>query len=362
MDPVRIALSKNQFKGKERILVQCGRLTASSFLYESGVHAVRLANEHGHIIVLPYKGQQVWDAYFHGRYLNMDTMYAEPRNVTHFLDTYGCFVMHCGPLRMGCPGPEDNHTLHGDLPYGDYDEAALKVGRDAEGAYMGITGLYDYNRAFGEKYHARPMALLREGSSLVEVSIEIENYSHYPMDLMYMCHVNFRPVEGGRIIQSVGWDKKSMKVRTAIPDHVEASAGFVDFLSRLEADPGLTQTIRAEDEYDPEIAFFVENPRVDAGGWSHYMQVLPDGSADYIRYKPSELDHNTRWISRTQDQKGLGLALPATCDPEGYTAEKLKGNVKTVAGKSSVTFHAVAGYQNREEAAKMEETIKQLMR
>lgn len=360
MDTVRIALSKSMFEGKERTLVQSRKLTASLFLYETGVHAARLANEQGYIVVLPYKGQQVWNASFHGRYLNMDTMYHEPRNVAHFLDTYGCFVMHCGPLRMGCPGPEDDHPLHGDLPYADYDEAVLEVGRDAEGSYMGITGLFDYNRAFGEKYHARPMARLREGSSLVDISMEIENYSHYPMELMYMCHVNFRPVEGGRIVQSVGWDKENMKVRTVIPAHVEASQGFVDFLTRLEHSPGLTQTIRAEDEYNPEIAFFIESPKVDADGWSHYMQVHPDGSADYIRYKPSELDHNTRWISRTQDQAGLGLALPATCDPEGYTAEKRKGNIKTVPGTSSVSFSVVAGCLNREETMKMEETINQL--
>ena len=362
MDTVRIALSKHMFEGKERILAQSGKLTASLFVYETGVRAVRLANEHGYIVVLPYKGQQVWDAFFDGRFLNMETMYQEPRNVAHFLDTYGCFVMHCGALRMGCPGPEDDHPLHGDLPYADYGEAVLELGRDAEGRTMGITGLFDYNRAFGEKYHARPMAKLHESSTLVDISMEIENYSHYPMDLMYMCHVNFRPVEGGRIVQSVGWDKERMKVRTVIPEHVEASPGFVDFLAQLEENPDLTQTIRAEDEYDPEIAFFIESPRVDADGWSHFMQVHPDGSADYIRYKPSELDHNTRWISRTRDQAGLGLALPATCDPEGYTAERRKGNIKTVPGKGSVSFSVVAGCLNRKEAMNMEETINQLMR
>jgi hypothetical protein len=39
-----------------------------------------------------------------------------------------------------------------------------------------------------------------------------------------------------------------------------------------------------------------------------------------------------RWISRTPDQDALGLVLPATAEPEGYSAEKAKGNVKTLAG------------------------------
>ncbi len=35
-----------------------------------------------------------------------------------------------------------------------------------------------------------------------------------------------------------------------------------------------------------------------------------------------------RWICRTPDQDALGFILPATAEPEGYSAEKAKGNVK----------------------------------
>jgi hypothetical protein len=354
---MEVSLRKTDFVEKERTFIDFESLKATLFLYESGVHAVKVANEHGHIIVLPYKGQQVWNAFFCGRYLNMKTMYQEPKNTDFFLNTYGCFVMHCGPLRMGCPGPEDDHILHGELPYADYDEAALVVGEDEMGRYIGVTGVYDYNRAFGEKYQARPLVKLYEGSSLVDILMTIENYSHYPMELMYMCHVNFRPVENGRIVQSVDWTKDHMEVRTVIPEHVKASQAFVDFLAKLEENPALTKVIKPEDEYNPEIAFFIHSPKVDENGWSHYMQVHPDGSADYIRYKPEELDHNTRWISRTEDQAGLGLALPATCDPEGYTAEKKKGNIKEIPASSSVSFSVVTGYLNQEEAKEMEAVI-----
>lgn len=62
------------------------------------------------------------------------------------------------------------------------------------------------------------------------------------------------------------------------------------------------------------------------------MQVHPDGSADFISHRPDQLDHGVRWISRTPDQDALGLVLPATAEPEGYTAEKAKGNIKMLAG------------------------------
>jgi hypothetical protein len=354
---MEVSLRKTDFVEKERPFINFEGLKASLFLYESGVHAVRIANEDGYIIVLPYKGQQVWNAYFHGRYLNMKTMYRAPKNTDFFLNTYGCFVMHCGPLRMGCPGPEDDHVLHGELPYADYDEAALVVGEDDRGRYIGVTGVFDYNRAFGEKYRARPLVKLHGGSSLVDILMTVENYSGYSMELMYMCHVNFRPVDHGRIVQSVDWAKENMVVRTVIPEHVKASQAFVDFLASLEENPRLTEIIKPEDEYNPEIAFFLNSPKVDESGWSHFMQVHPDESADYIRYKPEELDHNTRWISRTEDQAGLGLALPATCDPEGYTAEKKKGNIKEIPARSSVSFSVVAGYLDQEEAKEMEAFI-----
>jgi Domain of unknown function (DUF4432) len=361
MNSATISLSKSSFPVREIKFVEYGGLAAHLFTYDSGVQAVKLANDQGYIVLLPYMGQQVWNAFFGGRFLNMKAMYPEPRSVDNFLESYGCFVMHCGPLRMGCPGPEDHHPLHGTLPAARFDRADLVLGEDEQGKYLGLSGVLDRNTAFAEKYRACPLVKLHEGSSLVDIQMTIENYSHYPMELMYMCHVNFRPVEYGRIVQSVDWTQEGMKLRKTIPEHVSVSEGFRDFMARLDENPRLTEVIKPEDEYNPEVVFFVQSPHVDEQGWSHFMQVHPDGSADYIRYKPEELDHSARWISRTEDQAGLGLALPATCDPEGYTAEKRKGNIKMVPGQTSVSFSAVAGYLGTKAAQEMEKKINRIM-
>jgi hypothetical protein len=61
------------------------------------------------------------------------------------------------------------------------------------------------------------------------------------------------------------------------------------------------------------------------------MQVLPDGTADYVAHRPDQLDQVVRWIARPADHDALGLALPATAGPEGYTIEKSKGNIKVLA-------------------------------
>ena len=56
-----------------------------------------------------------------------------------------------------------------------------------------------------------------EDRTVLDISMTIENLSHYPMDLMYMCHVNFLPARGGEIVQATGWDTKDMVIRRASP-------------------------------------------------------------------------------------------------------------------------------------------------
>lgn len=356
----RLKLERQVFTGGGPLL-EFGDLSATAFTYPSGVHGVRLDNGLGHLEVLPFKGQQVWDARFGGRRLTMSSLFEYPRRTEFFLHTYGCFMMHCGALRMGGPGQGDEHRLHGELPYADYQEAELLFGGDEDGHWIGVSGTCRYDTAFSAHYLARPRVLLRSGATLMDISMEIRNRSSYPMDLMYMCHVNFLPVEGGRIVQSTGWDPRSMRLRKNMPRHVQVSDDFIAFLDELEQDPALTRVIRSGDLYRPEVAFFMDTVRFDEDGFSHFMQVHPDGTADYLRYRPEEMDHATRWITRTADQEALGLALPATCDPEGYTAEKKKGNLKQLDGGASVTFNVTTGLLDKQKTEDMERHIAALM-
>jgi hypothetical protein len=332
-------------------------LSASLFVYSSGVRAVRISSDLGHIVLLPFRGQQIWDAHLRGRRLTMRSRFPQPKETDFFLNTYGCFMMHCGALRMGGPGPGDDHPLHGELPYAPYQDAGLVFGEDADGRYLGLTGSYEHDVAFSAHYTARPRVVLYEGTGLIDISLTIDNRSAYPMELMYMCHVNFLPVAGGRIVQSVPWDAEHMRVRTNIPSHTRVSESFMAFLKRLEDDPSATRVIREEDEYRPEVALYIDNPTTDSDGYCHYMQVHPDGAADYVAYRPDELDHATRWIMRTEDQEALGIALPATCEPEGYTAEKGKGNVREIEGYGSRTFSVRTGALDPAAAGDMEKHI-----
>jgi hypothetical protein len=357
----KINLKTKYFSEKEEIFVKYGSLTGKIFTYDTGIKGVKFENSKGYIIVLPFKGQQIWDAVFNGRRLKMKSMFPKPRNVDNFINSYGAFMMHCGALRMGCPSTQDTHPLHGELPYANYDKADIIFGENEKGKYIGLTGLFEYNAAFSFNYYAIPMVKLYENSTVMDISMEIQNISNYTMELMYMCHVNFLPVDNGKIFQSVKWNEDGIRVRDTIPQHVKSSKKYIEFIDELKEKPELTQTINPNHDFSQEIVFFIKNPIVDNNKFAHFLQVHKDDSADYVSYKPEEFDHSTRWIVRNKDLEALGLILPATADAEGYIAEKQKGNVKEIPGKGSKTFEIHAGYLDKEEAKKMQNHINSLL-
>ena len=122
-----------------------------------------------------------------------------------------------------------------------------------------------------------------------------------------------------------------MRVRRSIPSHVKPGPDFVDFLDALVADPSQHEVLRADLAFDPEVVFFVDY-RPTKHGWAHTLQQHPDGTADYIRHRPAQVDKGVRWICRTPDQDALGMVLPATAESEGFSAEKAKGYIKTLDG------------------------------
>lgn len=356
----RFPLFRETFTRSESLLIEIGGLRAYAFAYESGVEAVRIASRTGQIVVLPYQGQQIWEAEFGGRSLKMKNFFTEPVASRDLLDSYGAFLYHCGALRMGTPGPEDDHPLHGELPAAPYASAWVVFGGDAGGPFLGVSGSYVYARAFGDKYRATPEVRMHEGRGTLDVSMTIENLAHYPMDLMYMCHVNFLPADNGEIVQAAGWGADDMIVRSQIPSHVKPTEKYLKFLESLKKNPEVTRVLRPEDEYNPEVVFYLKNLRYDSEGRTHLLQKHPDGTSDYVSYDVRQLDHTVRWILKHQDQQVNGMALPSTCDPEGYTSEKKKGNVRSLGASQQITFGVRVGYLDRDDTVAMEKLIKGL--
>jgi hypothetical protein len=128
----------------------------------------------------------------------------------------------------------------------------------------------------------------------------------------------------------------------------------------LKKNPEVTRVLRPEDEYNPEVVFYVENLRHDAKGMTHMIQKHVDGTSDYVSYDVRQLNHTVRWMLKHRDQQVIGMALPSTCEPEGYTAEKKKGNVRSLPGQEKVTFSVKTGFLDGGETTSMEKTIRSL--
>jgi hypothetical protein len=190
---------------------------------------------------------------------------------------------------------------------------------------------------------------LHTGSSLFTVSFELTNLKRSPMELMYLAHVNFRPVDGGRLAYSAKADPQHVRVRRSIPSHIHPSPDYLEFLEELARDPTRHHLLEAGLAFDPEVAFFIDY-LADEQGWAHTLQVHPDGSADYLAHRPDELAKAVRWICRTPDQDALGLVLPGTAEPEGYNAEKAKGNIAVVVADGSFRCELSTGCLPPQEA------------
>ncbi|KVA49883.1 DUF4432 domain-containing protein [Burkholderia cepacia] len=343
-----IELRRDDFRDTQRTLYRTDGLTVTAFAYPSGVEALKLENRRGHLVVLPYLGQMIWAAAFDGRDLTMKHMFRQPKRAASIIDTYGCFMFHSGLLRNGCPGPDDTHALHGEMPCAPMDRASLVIGADARGAFVEVTGEYEYVQGFGSHYMARPSVRLAEHDAQMTISMDVTNLGGTPMDLMYMAHLNYAYVPGGRFVQSL--PHNGLRLRDSVPAHVKPTAAWRDYTATLARDPQRLHTLDAPALYDPEIVFFMNDAETDASGVAHFRLEHPDGGAFHTAYRPEQFPHATRWILHNADQQVAAFALPSTCEPEGYQAERRKGHVATLAPGATRRFEVVTGYLSAAEA------------
>lgn len=358
--PARIALRKGAFETAERSFVRAGELGASLFTYDSGIEAVRLSNDRGHLVILPFMGQMIWDAVFDGVDLTMENMFSMPRPADVIVGTYGCFAFHSGLLTNGCPGPDDTHPLHGEMPCAPMDSAFIEVGTDAKGDFIALGGTREYVMGFGAHYIATPRVVLRPGKTVFDIEMQVENLSGAVMDLMYMCHVNFAFVENGQIIQPAPFNPKHTVVRTEVPAHVPRNPDYDAFLKTLASDPAVMETLSEPDRYDPEQVFYIRKPATDADGNTASMLRRPEGDGFVIRYNTNDFPTTVRWVLANKDQKVCAFALPSTCEPEGYLAEKTKGHVIALQSGESRHFSVELGYVAKDDAKTVEQTIRSL--
>ena len=96
--------------------------------------------------------------------------------------------------------------------------------------------------------------------------------------------------------------------------------------------------------YDPEQVFYIKGAKRGDDGRVRFLMVRPEGDAFSIAWDPEVMPHTVRWILVNSDQRVAAFAMPGTCEPEGYTAEKRKGHLRTLNGGATATFQTRIDY------------------
>jgi hypothetical protein len=331
-DRIEINLNAVRFPEQPVALLTSGGIAVRAFRYPTGIEAVGVTTPRGEIVVLPFKGHQVWRVAFDGRELAMRSMFDAPQPTTDYLGTYGAFLIHCGISAMGGPSAADSHALHGEIPNARFQGGRIVLAADSDGPTLTLVGESEQARAFGYRYRFRSEITVRPQATHLDIGVTVENLRPVPMELMYLAHVNFRPVDGGRLVDTC--DDAKIGIRQDARPGLQASEAQRKLMADWVTDPKRHRVLVPGQRIDPEAVMTLDC-RADAEGWAHGMQIHPDGSADFISHRPAELPYAVRWISRLGDQDALGLVLPATAGVDGYIAEKAKGRLVTVGPKGA---------------------------
>lgn len=351
---MKITLQKEFFKDRPYILVENGSMRATAFRYESGVEALKVENDRGYFIILPFQGQQIWRACFDGCDLVMKTKFDEPQPTKEYLETYGGFLLHCGIGSFGVPQENDNHPLHGEIPNAQYQKAYIKCGED----FIAVGGHLTYDASLKKNYTFSPECRLYAGETYLKVNVEIENRRHVPMEYMYLCHINFRPINGAELIYSANYDKEHIKVFKRVADDVpqEQKKALLAYMDAVQQNVTLHHKIGEKEQlYDPEICFAVKY-KTDKDGRAYTLQMMDDG-AYYVSHPAKILPTGIRWIARTGDEDALGMVLPATGEHLGYENARKRGEIKILPPMGKISFTIEAGYLDKEYAENIKEKI-----
>ncbi|RUX67377.1 hypothetical protein EN904_01945 [Mesorhizobium sp. M7A.F.Ca.CA.001.07.2.1] len=201
-----------------------------------------------------------------------------------------------------------------------------------------------------------PTVRLQLDASSLAVDIVIENLKRSAMELMYLAHINFKPADGGRLVDTVADDSADIVVRQTLPPFFTPSESYLAYRDAVVANPSRHRLLTKGEPIDPELVLTMR-AKADPQGWAHALQVHPDRTADFVSFRPDELNYAVRWITRGADQDALGLVLPATAEPDGYLAAKERGRLVRVAPGEKFRCALRFGAMDADAATQREQAI-----
>lgn len=331
-----LPLRREQFHFTPELLLESDDFRVELFRYPAGIEAVRIHNRRGSVTVLPFFGQMIWDVQFDDHNLTMGNSFKQPLPGDSIIDTYGCFAFHSGLLANGCPSPEDDHPLHGEMPCARMDSAWLVLEPDR----LSLEGECEYIKGFGHHYLAAPAVRIQADRPRLTIEMTVTNLAGASMPLQYMCHLNSAWIDQGRFRQSI--PDRAFQLRTSIPAHLKPTPAWRDYTAQLAADPQALQQLDQPQLCNPEIVFFADDlPQY--GDEVQFELHAPAGYALMTRFSTAQFPHATRWLLHNTDQQVAACILPATCRPEGFLAAQQAGTLITLASGEQRHFSVETG-------------------
>ena len=360
---MKLTLKREFFKSTPYELLSHKGMRVTAFKYSTGIEALKVENDKGFFVILPFRGQQIWEAEFAGRNLKMKTMMEEPRLEDEFLKTYGGFLYHCGISAFGAPQADDNHPHHGETPNINYDNAYIVCDEDDKGAYITVGGVLDYNISFVRRYLFNPECRLYQGETVMDITVNLKNMRATPMEYMYLSHINFIPMDGAELIYSAKRDAEHVRLCRFSPDLPEGKREkMAAYMDALEENPAVQDKVGAEGQiYEPELCFIVKY-ETDDSGYAYTMQYKKGEGAHFVAHPAKVLPVGVRWISRTGNEDAMGMILPATDEHLGYMNAKRKGTIKSLEANGELSFTFKAGYIDEETAQKYIKKVEEILK
>lgn len=334
----KFPIFKTSFSENEKIFLINENFTVTGFKYASGIEAIKISNQKGFVTILPFYGQIIWDAEFNGHSLKMKNMFSEPKIGTTIVDTYGCFAFHSGLIRNGCPSPEDDYLLHGEMPCANIDKAWLELDETS----LTITGETEYVKGFGDHYLAQPAVTLYSNSSSFDIKMSVTNLASVEMPLQYMCHMNYCYEHNATFTQNI--PDSAIVLRETIPAHVKPTPKWLAFNEDIKQGKYCLRKLDNDVMYDPEIVFFMDNLAQYQENLE-YKMTSPGGYSYVTKFSSKDFNYATRWILFNEDQQVGAFVLPATCRPEGYLAAKKAGSLIMLKPKETKHFCVTTGIE-----------------
>ena len=351
---MKIHLQRSFFPEIKKDFVSYGAFVIKAFRYSSGVEALEIENKQCSFIFTPFKGQQIWHFKVNGEDLSMQTSVKEPQSSSVYLENYGGFLYHCGIISFGAP--DATHPQHGEIPNAQYDSAYICCEDDENGKYICLGGELNHDTAFVRKYKFCPEIKIYENSSLFKIKVTLKNMRAYPMEYMYLCHINFKPKDGAKLLCSAKQDAEHIKIYKT-----SGSKELCEYFDKLEKDITIMNDVGAKGQcYDPEICFGIKYES-DENGKAYTLQYTDDGAC-FVSHPTDVLSSAVRWISRTSNEDSMGMVLPATSEHLGYEYAKTNNQLKVLEANASLEFHIEAGYIDKSYAEKIKEKIYSVIR